>query len=181
MHIPLQYKVGTKIIETQALLDSGAGGRFIGKTLARELGKKWISLPEKIKVFNVDGTPNKTVWISHVVELEFSIAGKEFQENFMISGIGDENIILGLPWLRYHNPQIDWEMGEVKFTPRRKIHIKWFRGVLDNTLAEVLIGAKITTSQEMAHQQQEVKKEIDELIPSYLQRYRDWFEKKKAE
>uniref|UniRef100_A0A0W0FR66 Pro-pol protein n=1 Tax=Moniliophthora roreri TaxID=221103 RepID=A0A0W0FR66_MONRR len=181
MHIPLQYKAGTKIIETQALLDSGARGRFISKALAKELEKKWIQLPEKIKVFNVDGTPNKTTWISHMVELEFKIAGKEFRENFMISGIGDESIIPGLPWLRYYNPQIDWETGEVKFIPKRKIQIKRFRGVLDSNSAEVLIGAKITASQELAHQQQEVKKEIDELIPSYLQGYRDRFKKKKSE
>ncbi|ESK89508.1 hypothetical protein Moror_16078 [Moniliophthora roreri MCA 2997] len=181
MHIPLQYKVGTKIIKTQALLDSGAGRRFISMALAKRLGKKWIQLSEKIKVFNVDGTPNKTAWISHVVELEFKIAGKEFRENFMISGIGDERIILGLPWLRYHNPQIDWETGEVKFIPKRRIQIKRFRGVLDNVLEEVLIGAKITASQELAHQQQEVKREIDNLIPSYLQGYRDRFEKGKAE
>ncbi|ESK84289.1 hypothetical protein Moror_3762 [Moniliophthora roreri MCA 2997] len=181
MHIPLQYKAGTKIIETQALLDLGARGRFISMALAKELEKKWIQLPEKIKVFNVDGTPNKTAWISHVVELEFKIAEKEFRENFMISGIGDENVILGLPWLRYHNPQINWEMGEVKFIPRRRIQIRRFKGVLDNNPVEVLIGAKITASQELAHQQQEVKKEIDELIPPYLQGYRDCFKKKKAE
>ncbi|ESK81181.1 hypothetical protein Moror_2289 [Moniliophthora roreri MCA 2997] len=181
MHIPLQYKVGTKIIETQALLDSGAGGRFISMALVKKLGRKWVQLPEKIKVFNVDGTPNKTTWISHMVELEFKIAGKEFRENFMISGIGDERIILGLPWLWYHNPQIDWETGEVKFIPRRRIQIKRFRGVLDNVPEEVLIGAQITASQELAHQQQEVKREIDDLIPSYLQEYRDCFEKGKAE
>ncbi|ESK91225.1 pro-pol protein [Moniliophthora roreri MCA 2997] len=181
MHIPLQYKVGTEIIETQALLDSGAGGRFISTALARKLGKKWIRLPEKIKVFNVDGTPNKTAWISHMVELEFRIAGKEFRENFMISGIGDESMILGLPWLRYHNPQINWETGEVRFLPKRKLRIRRFTGILDRASVEVLIGAKITTSQELAHQQQEVKKETDELIPSYLQGYRDRFEKRKAE
>ncbi|ESK90751.1 pro-pol protein [Moniliophthora roreri MCA 2997] len=181
MHIPLQYKVGTKIIKTQALLDSGARGRFISRALAKELGKKWVQLPEKIKVFNVDRTPNKTAWISHVVELEFVIAEKEFRENFMISGIGDEDVILGLPWLWHHNSQIDWEMGEVKFVPKRRIQIRRFQGVLDNNPVEVLIGAKITASQELAHQQQEVKKEIDELIPSYLQGYRDRFEKKKAE
>ncbi|ESK81960.1 hypothetical protein Moror_15388 [Moniliophthora roreri MCA 2997] len=181
MHIPVQYKVGTKIIETQALLDSEAGGRFISTALARKLGKKWIQLPEKIKVFNVDGTPNKTAWISHMVELEFKIAGKEFRENFIISGIGDESIILGLLWLRYHNPQIDWEIGEVQFLPKRKIRIRRFTGILDCTPAEVLIGAKIMALQELAHQQQEVKKEIDKLIPSYLQGYRDRFEKRKAE
>uniref|UniRef100_A0A0W0FHU8 Putative reverse transcriptase-rnase h-integrase n=1 Tax=Moniliophthora roreri TaxID=221103 RepID=A0A0W0FHU8_MONRR len=65
--------------------------------------------------------------------------------------------------------------------PKRRIQIKRFRGVLDTNPAEVLIGAKITASQELAHQQQEVIKEIDELIPSYLQGYRDHFKKKKAE
>ncbi|ESK86751.1 reverse transcriptase-rnase h-integrase [Moniliophthora roreri MCA 2997] len=181
MHIPLKYKVGTKNIETKALLDSGAGGRFISTQLARTLRKKWIQLPEKIRVFNVDRTANKTAWITHVVELEFQIAGKEFWENFMISGIGDEDMILGLPWLRYHNPVIDWETGEIQFQPRRRIQIKRFRGVLDNFEPEVLIGAKITASQEMAHQQQTVKKEIEELIPTYLLGYRDHFEKGKAE
>ncbi|ESK83217.1 hypothetical protein Moror_3287 [Moniliophthora roreri MCA 2997] len=99
----------------------------------------------------------------------------------MISGIGDEDMILGLPWLCYHNLQIDWETGEMKFLPKRKLQIKKFTGVLDNTSEEVLIGAKITASQELAHQQQEVKKKIDELIPSYLLGYQDHFEKGKAE
>uniref|UniRef100_A0A0W0G753 Putative reverse transcriptase-rnase h-integrase n=1 Tax=Moniliophthora roreri TaxID=221103 RepID=A0A0W0G753_MONRR len=181
MHIPLQYKVGTKTIETKALLDSGAGGRFVSTKLVRMLGRKWIQLPEKIKVFNVDGTANKTAWITHVVEPEFQIAGKEFQENFMILGIGDEEMILGLPWLQYHNPTINWETGEIQFPPRRRIQIKRFRGVLDNNELEVLIGVKITASQEMAHQQQAVKRDINELIPKYLLGYRDCFEKGKAE
>uniref|UniRef100_A0A0W0F1F9 Putative reverse transcriptase-rnase h-integrase n=1 Tax=Moniliophthora roreri TaxID=221103 RepID=A0A0W0F1F9_MONRR len=181
MHIPLQYKVGTKTIKTKVLLDSEAGGRSISTGLAQTLGKKWIQLPEKIKVFNVDGTANKTAWITHVVELEFRIAGKEFRENFMISGIGDEEMILRLPWLQYHNPRINWETGEILFPPRRKIQIKRFREVLDNTESEILIGAKITTSQEMAHQQQVVNKDINKLIPKYLLGYRDHFEKGKAE
>ncbi|ESK81196.1 pro-pol protein [Moniliophthora roreri MCA 2997] len=181
MHIPLQYKAGTQNIETKALLDSEAGGRFISTGLARTLGKRWIQLPEKIRVFNVDGTANKTAWITHVVELEFQIAGKEFRENFMISGIGDEDMILGLPWLRHHNPTIDWETGEIQFQPRRRIQIKRFKGVLDNLEPEVLIGAKTTASQEMAHQHQLVKKEIEELIPNYLLGYQDRFEKGKAE
>uniref|UniRef100_A0A0W0GAD6 Pro-pol protein n=1 Tax=Moniliophthora roreri TaxID=221103 RepID=A0A0W0GAD6_MONRR len=149
--------------------------------LAGKLEKRWIQLPEKIKVFNVNGMPNKTAWISHMVELEFKIVDKEFRENFIISGIRDEDMILGLLWLHYHNPQINWETGEIQFLPRQKLQIKKFMGILDNTPAEVLIGAKITASQELAHQQQEIKREIDDLIPSYLQRYQDHFEKGKSE
>ncbi|ESK80664.1 reverse transcriptase-rnase h-integrase [Moniliophthora roreri MCA 2997] len=54
-------------------------------------------------------------------------------------------------------------------------------GILNSTPEEVLIKAKIMASQELAHQQQEVKREIDELIPSYLQEYQDRFEKGKSE
>jgi len=25
-------------------------------------------------------------------------------------------VILGMPWLAWHNPEIDWKMGEVKMT-----------------------------------------------------------------
>ncbi|ESK85060.1 reverse transcriptase-rnase h-integrase [Moniliophthora roreri MCA 2997] len=99
----------------------------------------------------------------------------------MISDIGDEEMILGLPWLRYHNSTINWKTGEIQFPLRRRIQIKRFRGVLDNTKPEVLIRAKIMASQEMAHQQQAVKKGIDKLIPSYLLGYRDRFKKGKAE
>ena len=28
--------------------------------------------------------------------------------------LGGENVILGLPWLREHNPQIDWHHGKLK-------------------------------------------------------------------
>ncbi|ESK80805.1 protease [Moniliophthora roreri MCA 2997] len=106
-----------------------------------------------------------------MVELKFKIADKEFRENFMISGIGDEDMILGLPRLRYHNPRIDWETGEITFLPGQKLQIRKFMGVLDNTPKEVLIGAKIMASQELAYQQQKVKRKIDDLIPSYLQGY----------
>ncbi|ESK89161.1 pro-pol protein [Moniliophthora roreri MCA 2997] len=181
MHIPLKYKVGMENIKTKALLDSGAGGRFISLKITRTLGKKWIQLPERVRVFNVDRTANKTAWITHVVELEFQIEGKEFRENFMISGIGDEDMILGLSWLRHHNPVIDWETGEIQFQPRRWIQIKRFTRILDTFEPEVLIGAKTTALQEMAHQHQTVKKEIEELIPNYLLGYKDRFEKGKAE
>uniref|UniRef100_A0A0W0F8J2 Putative reverse transcriptase-rnase h-integrase n=1 Tax=Moniliophthora roreri TaxID=221103 RepID=A0A0W0F8J2_MONRR len=89
----------------------------------------------------------------------------------MISGIGDEDMILGLLWLRHHNPEINWETGEIQFPPQRRIQIKRFKGVLDNSEAEVLIGAKITASQEMAQQQQTVKRDIEELIPRKAEQF----------
>ncbi|ESK88589.1 reverse transcriptase-rnase h-integrase [Moniliophthora roreri MCA 2997] len=116
-----------------------------------------------------------------MVEVEFKMSEKEFRENFLISGIRDEEMILGLPWLRFHNSRIDWETGEMEFSPRQKIQIKQFMGILDNTPEEVLIRAKTTTLQELAQQTEGAKKSIDKLIPSYLQGYQKWFKKGKSE
>uniref|UniRef100_A0A0W0G4V3 Retrotransposon gag domain-containing protein n=1 Tax=Moniliophthora roreri TaxID=221103 RepID=A0A0W0G4V3_MONRR len=54
-----------------------------------------------------------------------------------ISGLGPERIILGLPWLQDHNPDIDWVTEVVHFRLRRKIAIeqlmKPFIGIFDET------------------------------------------------
>src|SRR6266446_9933203 len=40
----------------------------------------------------------------------------------LISGLGKQKIILGLPWLRKENPDINWKTGEIKWrTPDQLI------------------------------------------------------------
>ncbi|EEB89118.1 hypothetical protein MPER_12827, partial [Moniliophthora perniciosa FA553] len=136
MRIPIYYNVGKETVEKEALIDSGAGGKFISHSAAR--GLKWKKLPKPIEVFNVDQTPNKKGMITHTVEVPLTIAGRQIREELYISGLGNEEIILGLPWLRKHNPDIDWATGKLDFKPR-KTEIKRFTGILDTTPEEVLI------------------------------------------
>ena len=46
---------------------------------------------------------------------------KQFTECLLISGLGKQKIILGLPWLTEHNPIINWKIGEMKWddTPKQ--------------------------------------------------------------
>uniref|UniRef100_A0A0W0FYD8 Reverse transcriptase-rnase h-integrase n=1 Tax=Moniliophthora roreri TaxID=221103 RepID=A0A0W0FYD8_MONRR len=165
MQIPIQYNVGTEIVETKALIDSGAGGRFICEEEARKLKKPWTRLEKPIKVFNVDGTWNKIGWITHSVTVDITIGDRSMKETLLISGLGPEQIILGLPWLQDHNPDIDWVTGVVHFRPRRKI-MKLDTGILDKVKDdevlirsfirgeedsdEIRINAKLSTSQVLA-------------------------------
>ncbi|EEB88780.1 hypothetical protein MPER_13203 [Moniliophthora perniciosa FA553] len=129
--------------------------------------------------------------ITHSVLFEYSSGTKTFCEEFMISGLGKEKLILGLPWLQNHNPNIDWVTGEVVFRPNRKLRIRQFTGILDMTPPEILIQAKqieeihirakTSTSQTLAQAQEEKKRSLEELIPSYLLDFRSQFEKGKAE
>jgi hypothetical protein len=48
-----------KKVKTTALLDTGAGGKFIDQNFVRNQEIETKELKYLIEVFNVDGTPNK--------------------------------------------------------------------------------------------------------------------------
>jgi hypothetical protein len=54
---------------------------------------------------NVDGTENKQGTIRYYTDLKIQVNGKKNMEQFLITGLGNQKIILGLPWLRKHNPE----------------------------------------------------------------------------
>ena len=116
MHLPI--KVGTDMrqdVETKALLDSGAGGVFISHEFAERNGLKTFPLKKAISVRNVDGTPNKKGTISHYAKGELEVNGRKFPTSFLIAGLGEESVILGLPWLQKINLIIDWKKGTFEF------------------------------------------------------------------
>ncbi|KDR64824.1 hypothetical protein GALMADRAFT_30614, partial [Galerina marginata CBS 339.88] len=49
----------SETVETSALLDSGAGGKFIDQNYVRKLDLQTRKLKEPLAVYNVDGTLNK--------------------------------------------------------------------------------------------------------------------------
>ena len=51
---------GKKNVETIALIDSGAGGKFIDQNFAKKEQLETKDLEKPLIVYNVDGTLNKT-------------------------------------------------------------------------------------------------------------------------
>ena len=116
MHLPI--KMGTDMrqdIKTKVLLDSGAGGVFISHKFAEKNRLETFPLKRMISIRNIDGTSNKREMISHYVKGELKINVKKFQTSFLITGLGEKSVILGLPWLQKINPIIDWQKGTFKF------------------------------------------------------------------
>jgi len=59
MRLPTQLQTdNSETVETNMLLNSGAGGVFIDEDFARKQGYHLTLLPRPIKCKNVDGTPN---------------------------------------------------------------------------------------------------------------------------
>ena len=59
--------------------------------------------------------------IKSYVDLEFSLDDKIFTERLLVTGLGKQKIILGLPWLMEHNPKIDWKTRKMEWPKTRPI------------------------------------------------------------
>jgi len=73
-------------------------------------------LERPINVRNVDGSLNKEGPIEYTVEVNIYFKG--YRERMEIYVIGGQKwtVILGMPWLARHYPEIDWRIEEVKMT-----------------------------------------------------------------
>ena len=82
-----------------------------------------------IKVRNVDGTYNENGAITERCLIPFRIKDKTMTEWFYITTIGDQDLILGLPWLEKHNPIINWKEKTLEFRSSSKTKQKCSFGV----------------------------------------------------
>jgi len=86
----------------------------MSKKCAERGGFKLIKLEKPILVRNVDGIGNNRGAILHEVEVNVYFKGHIERVRMYICDLGKMEVILGMPWLQAHNPEIDWEKGEVK-------------------------------------------------------------------
>ena len=114
--IGLKQEENEEGIVTEALLDSDATELVMSKEFARKHRFKRIKLERPVYMKNMDRTLNYVGPIVDTVEVEIFFKGHK--ERMSIDVIGEQkwSVILGMPWLRRHNPEIDWKTGEVKMT-----------------------------------------------------------------
>ena len=61
---------------------------------------------------------NQARHITHFARLALKVDEQECWTNFLVTDIGGEGIILGLPWLWKVNPKVDWEKGWLSVEPK---------------------------------------------------------------
>ena len=116
----VMVKIGLERIDTQegvtveTLLDSGITGLVMSSEFARKQGFKLNKIERSIYVRNVNGILNKEGLIENTVEVNIYYQGHRKRTEIDVIGGQKWNIILEMPWLAHHNPEIDWRTGEVK-------------------------------------------------------------------
>ena len=116
MKVGLEKLENHEGVAVKALLDSGVIGLFMNMTFAKEKGFKMEKLKKPLIVRNVNGTINVGGAITHQVKCNMFFQGHMERARMDMCNLGKTELILGMPWLAAHNPEIDWEKGEVKMT-----------------------------------------------------------------
>ena len=116
MNIEVETLDMHKGITIKVLLDSGATGMFMDRKMAARHEFKLQKLERPIAVRNIDGTNNSREVITYQVEVNIYYKNYIKRMKMGICNLGKTKIILGMPWLAAHNPEINWETREVKMT-----------------------------------------------------------------
>lgn len=103
-------------VQSLALLDSGASAYgFVDTKFAHtnNLDLVLLTRPRYLRVF--DGSETSAGKITHVAKTKLEISGHTETMVLFVTTLAYFDIVLGLPWLQQHNPEINWPEGSLVF------------------------------------------------------------------
>ena len=198
---------GNKNVETKALLDTGAGGKFIDQNFVLRNNLRTRKLAKSITVYNVDGTENKTGMITQYVDVNLQIGNRTTSMKLLVTGLGHQKIIFGFPWFEEQNPEINWETGTLTWqmenkTPATSIevldeeeYLNRTQNILDEDEESVIsfidvngkfelvwINMKTNLAMDMAIKNNLKKQErtVEEMVPKEYHEFLNVFSEEKA-
>jgi len=114
MKVTVHFRTAKMMADKITLTDSGATDNFIDPEFARKLGVTTLQLEKPRKVWNIDGTTNAAGVIKEYTDLEVR-TGKETKiMRFLITGLGNEHLVLGYPWHAAFEPKFRWGQGTIE-------------------------------------------------------------------
>ena len=113
MKIPVSFRTAYARADKQILVDSGATDNFIHPRLIRRLALGTQKLERSRKIWNIDGTNNRASRITEYVDLSVQTGKNQGKMRFLITDLGQEDLILGYPWLATFEPKFSWADGTI--------------------------------------------------------------------
>ncbi|KAK4683622.1 hypothetical protein P7C73_g6616, partial [Tremellales sp. Uapishka_1] len=99
------------------MIDSGATNSFIDQIFLASTRISTIPKDTPIELQVIDGRSISSGAITHHTSpVKLSISGHEETISLDITSLGSYAVILGLPWLSQHNPNIDWAKPSIVFS-----------------------------------------------------------------
>src|SRR6266702_3468947 len=148
-----------------------------------KLGKRPLQKPRKI--WNIDNTANQAGAITHYIDLNIQTGGVKRTIQLLITNIGNEDIVLGYPWMAAFEPKFTWKNGVINekelpiiiwsvnpSIPGRDPIIAQIRGTDEDHQLQA------TTSTELAIKAQQYTKKVE--VPTTYQQFTKVFSKEES-
>jgi len=107
INIGLERIDNYKGISVKALLDSRATGMFADRKFVKKNGFKLKKLERPVRIQNVDGTRNSRGLVTYEIEMNVYYQGHIERMKLDVCDLGRTKVILEMPWLAAHNPEIN--------------------------------------------------------------------------
>ena len=109
LKIPTLLQSSHRKTRKEVLVDCGATDNFISTKVLKFMKIGSLKLPKPRTIWNIDGTHNKAGAIIDFVDLQVRCGPKVEEMWFLVTDLGEDEIILGYPWLAAFQPDIDWK------------------------------------------------------------------------
>ena len=98
---------GNREVSINTMIDSGATKDFIDKTICKnyQLPTTLAEIPSEI--YLDDGNLSEMGLITHIAKVLIEMGNHREIATLQVANLPNHEIILGMPWLKGHNPKID--------------------------------------------------------------------------
>jgi hypothetical protein len=107
LEVPIKLHSFKGMVEEVALIDSGTTENFIDQETIKKLKLETRKLEEPVQLRNIDRTYNQSGSVRNFIDLLISRSIRKVTQQFYITNLGSDKIILGYLWLHTFNPNID--------------------------------------------------------------------------
>ena len=162
-HLRLPVSLHTNMpVQTYALVDSGASGNYISRQLYDTLGTGRRRKQQPYQLVMANG---QTELVCHKTQpMEIVTRHHAERIHLDIVKLATQDIYLGMPWLKKHNPVVNWKTGVLTFRncmlrprlerlsrpkrvyrgTRNNVHpTRWTRWTMCNQLVQLVHGNNV--------------------------------------
>jgi len=101
------------------MIDSRVTEDFIDREVCNKHGIKMIKAKNPSEIYLADGKPSAMGPVTHMTKEPMNISSYRELATFQVANLQNHEVILGMPWLREHNPTIDWSDKRITYNSER--------------------------------------------------------------
>jgi len=117
--IRVQLHGQQELVITNAMIDVGASEDFIDKEICSKHGIETTRVKKPREIYLADRKHSTMGPVTPIARVPREIDSHQEMAIFQVANLKNHELILGMPWLQRHNPNIEWEERKITFDSER--------------------------------------------------------------